>query len=189
MLLDWRLGERYFAEKLLDFELASNVGGWQWASGSGCDAAPYFRVFNPESQLKKFDPAGAYVRKWVPEWGTPAYPAPIVEHKMARQRAIDTYKAALAREGGFVCVNGPLTCHFVFHNGRGVGRRTPLGHPFSDIGACGVKFLELTFGVEDPEVRRGITSASRRPLPSPHIGGKFKVEQLLGEIAFSQTPV
>jgi len=96
LLLDWRLGERYFAEKLLDFELASNVGGWQWASGSGCDAAPYFRVFNPESQLKKFDPKGAYVRKWVPEWGTPAYPEPIVEHKMARQRAIDTYKAALA---------------------------------------------------------------------------------------------
>ena len=95
LLLDWRWGERYFAEKLLDFELASNVGGWQWASGSGCDAAPYFRVFNPESQLKKFDPAGAYVKRWVPEWGTAAYPAPIVEHKMARQRAIDTYKAAL----------------------------------------------------------------------------------------------
>ena len=95
LLLDWRWGERYFAEKLLDFELASNVGGWQWASGSGCDAAPYFRVFNPESQLKKFDPAGTYVKRWVPEWGTSAYPAPIVEHKMARQRAIDTYKAAL----------------------------------------------------------------------------------------------
>ena len=86
-------GERYFAEKLLDFELASNVGGWQWASGSGCDAAPYFRVFNPESQLKKFD-----LRNLCPplsEWGTPAGPAPIVEHKLARQRAIDTYKAAL----------------------------------------------------------------------------------------------
>ena len=96
LLLDWRLGERYFAEKLLDFELASNVGGWQWASGSGCDAAPYFRVFNPESQMKKFDPSGTYVRRWVPEWGTPAYPEPIVEHKFARQRAIDTYKAALA---------------------------------------------------------------------------------------------
>ena len=95
LLLDWRWGERYFAEKLLDFELASNVGGWQWASGSGCDAAPYFRVFNPESQLKKFDPSGAYVKRWVPEWGTPHYVAPIVEHKMARQRAIDTYKAAL----------------------------------------------------------------------------------------------
>lgn len=95
LLLDWRWGERYFAEKLLDFELASNVGGWQWASGSGCDAAPYFRVFNPESQMKKFDPTGAYVKRWVPEWGTRHYVAPIVEHKMARQRAIDTYKAAL----------------------------------------------------------------------------------------------
>ncbi|MCH1574929.1 MAG: DNA photolyase family protein [Flavobacteriales bacterium] len=96
LLIDWRWGERYFAEKLLDYELASNVGGWQWASGSGCDAAPYFRVFNPESQMKKFDPKGVYVKRWVPEWGTPQYAAPIVEHKMARQRAIDTYKAALA---------------------------------------------------------------------------------------------
>ena len=95
LLIDWRWGERYFAEKLLDYELASNVGGWQWASGSGCDAAPYFRVFNPESQMKKFDPKGTYVKRWVPEWGTPGYTAPIVEHKMARQRAIDTYKAAL----------------------------------------------------------------------------------------------
>ena len=96
LLLDWRLGERYFAEKLLDFELASNVGGWQWASGSGCDAAPYFRVFNPTSQLQKFDAQLAYVKQWVPEFGTDAYPEPIVEHKFARQRAIDTYKAALA---------------------------------------------------------------------------------------------
>ena len=96
LLLDWRLGERYFAEKLLDFELASNTGGWQWASGSGCDAAPYFRVFNPTSQLEKFDKQLTYVRKWVPEYGTSHYPAPIVEHKMARQRAIDTYKQALA---------------------------------------------------------------------------------------------
>ena len=95
LLLDWRLGERYFAEKLLDFELASNVGGWQWASGSGCDAAPYFRVFNPTSQLQKFDAQMAYVKQWVPEFGTDAYPAPIVEHKFARQRAIDTSKAAL----------------------------------------------------------------------------------------------
>ena len=95
LLLDWRLGERYFAEKLLDFELASNVGGWQWASGSGCDAAPYFRVFNPTSQLQKFDTQMAYVKQWVPEFGTDAYPEPIVEHKFARQRAIDTYKAAL----------------------------------------------------------------------------------------------
>ena len=96
LLVDWRWGERYFAERLLDYELASNVGGWQWASGSGCDAAPYFRVFNPESQMKKFDPKGVYVKHWVPEWGTSAYPQPVVEHKFARQRAIDTYKAALA---------------------------------------------------------------------------------------------
>ena len=96
LLLDWRLGERYFAEKLLDFELASNVGGWQWAAGSGCDAAPYFRVFNPESQLKKFDPEHRYVKKWVPEYGTSSYPEPIVDHKWARQRAIDTYKKALS---------------------------------------------------------------------------------------------
>ena len=96
LLLDWRLGERYFAEKLLDFELASNVGGWQWASGSGCDAAPYFRVFNPSSQLQKFDAQMTYVKQWVPEFGTDAYPEPIVEHKFARQRAIDTYKSALA---------------------------------------------------------------------------------------------
>ena len=95
LLIDWRWGERYFAEKLLDYELASNVGGWQWASGSGCDAAPYFRVFNPESQMKKFDPKGTYVKHWVPEWGTSAYAAPVVGHKFARQRAIDTYKAAL----------------------------------------------------------------------------------------------
>lgn len=95
LLLDWRLGERHFAEHLLDFELASNVGGWQWAAGSGCDAAPYFRVFNPTSQLEKFDPDFSYVKQWIPEWGTAAYPAPIVDHKMARQRAIDTYKTAL----------------------------------------------------------------------------------------------
>jgi len=96
LLLDWRLGERHFAAHLLDFELASNVGGWQWAAGSGCDAAPYFRVFNPTSQLQKFDRKYEYVKQWVPEWGTAAYPDPIVDHKMARQRAIDTYKAALS---------------------------------------------------------------------------------------------
>lgn len=98
LLIDWRWGERHFAEKLFDFDLASNVGGWQWASGSGCDAAPYFRVFNPESQQKKFDPDFAYIRHWVPEYGTPAYPEPIVDHRMARLRAIDTYKKALAGE-------------------------------------------------------------------------------------------
>lgn len=95
LLIDWRLGERYFAEKLLDFDLASNVGGWQWAAGSGCDAAPYFRVFNPTAQQEKFDPDLKYIRKWVPELNTSAYPKPMVDHAMARKRAIDTYKAAL----------------------------------------------------------------------------------------------
>ena len=95
LLLDWRLGERWFAEQLLDFELASNVGGWQWAAGTGCDAAPYFRVFNPTAQQEKFDPQLRYVRRWVPELGTPSYPQPIVEHKFARARAIDRYKRAL----------------------------------------------------------------------------------------------
>ncbi len=96
LLIDWRLGEAYFAQKLLDFELASNNGGWQWASGSGCDAAPYFRVFNPELQTKKFDPNHVYIRKWVPEYLQNSYPEPIVEHKQARLRAIETYKTALA---------------------------------------------------------------------------------------------
>jgi deoxyribodipyrimidine photo-lyase len=95
LLIDWRWGERYFAEKLLDFELASNVGGWQWAAGCGCDAAPYFRVFNPEAQQKKFDPQMAYIKKWVPEFGTSAYATPIVDHKMARQRVLDRFKKAL----------------------------------------------------------------------------------------------
>ncbi|MFZ9503380.1 MAG: cryptochrome/photolyase family protein [Cyclobacteriaceae bacterium] len=95
LLIDWRWGEAYFAKKLLDFELASNNGGWQWAAGSGCDAAPYFRVFSPDLQLKRFDPKLTYVRQWVPEFGTPAYPKPIVDHAFARNRAIETYKTAL----------------------------------------------------------------------------------------------
>jgi len=95
LLIDWRWGEAYFAKKLLDFELASNNGGWQWAAGSGCDAAPYFRVFNPYLQTKKFDPKKKYIKKWVPEYGTEKYPDPIVEHKAARERALDTYKEAL----------------------------------------------------------------------------------------------
>lgn len=95
LLIDWRWGETYFAKKLLDYELASNNGGWQWASGSGCDAAPYFRVFNPELQTKKFDPDLEYIKKWVPEFQEFDYPDPIVEHKMARVRALDTYKSAL----------------------------------------------------------------------------------------------
>lgn len=95
LLTHWRFGEAYFAEKLLDFDLSANNGNWQWAAGTGCDAAPYFRVFNPEAQMKKFDPDHTYVRRWVPEWQTPAYPEPMVEHKLARQRAIDTYKKGL----------------------------------------------------------------------------------------------
>lgn len=95
LLIDWRWGEAYFARKLLDFELASNNGGWQWAAGTGVDAAPYFRVFNPELQEKKFDPDKRYIHHWVKELGTADYPSPIVEHKMARERAIETYKSAL----------------------------------------------------------------------------------------------
>jgi len=96
LLIDWRWGEAYFAEKLLDFELASNNGGWQWASGSGTDAAPYFRVFNPQLQLERFDPELKYVRKWVTEYGTATYPKPIVDHAAARDRVLKVYKAALA---------------------------------------------------------------------------------------------
>lgn len=95
LLVDWRWGEAYFAEKLLDFDLAANNGGWQWAAGSGCDAAPYFRVFNPALQAKKFDPESSYIRKWVPEWKDPAYPPPMVDHELARKRALDTYSKAI----------------------------------------------------------------------------------------------
>lgn len=95
LLLDWRLGEAYFAEKLLDYELASNVGGWQWAAGCGCDAAPYFRVFNPTSQQEKFDKDFKYIRKWIPEFGTNDYPQPIIEHTFARERVLERYKKAL----------------------------------------------------------------------------------------------
>ncbi len=95
LLIDWRWGEAYFASKLLDFDLAANNGGWQWAAGTGCDAAPYFRVFNPSAQAEKFDPNLRYIRQWVPELGTPAYPRPMVDHAYARQRALDVYKQAL----------------------------------------------------------------------------------------------
>ena len=95
LLIDWRWGEAYFAKKLLDFDLAANNGSWQWAAGSGCDAAPYFRVFNPELQTQKFDPSHNYIRKWVPEFETPAYPKPIVDHKFARERVLKVYKTAL----------------------------------------------------------------------------------------------
>lgn len=95
LLLDWRLGEAYFAQKLLDFDLASNSGGWQWAAGCGTDAAPYFRIFSPAEQTKKFDANQQYIRKWVPEFGSPAYPPPMVDHAFARQRCLDAYKKAL----------------------------------------------------------------------------------------------
>ncbi len=96
LLIDWRWGERYFARKLLDFELSSNVGGWQWAAGSGVDAAPYFRIFNPAEQIKKFDKDLQYVKKWIPEFNDVfKYPKPIVDHKEARERCLSVYKEGL----------------------------------------------------------------------------------------------
>ncbi len=96
LLIDWRWGEAYFARHLLDYELASNNGGWQWAAGCGCDAAPYFRIFNPLLQQKKFDPELRYIRKWIPELDSPEYPLPIVPHEYARQRALRVYKQAVS---------------------------------------------------------------------------------------------
>lgn len=95
LLIDWRWGEAYFAEKLLDFDLAANNGGWQWASSSGCDAAPYFRIFNPSLQTEKFDKNLAYVRKWVPEFMEFTYPKPMVPHELARKRALEVYSNTL----------------------------------------------------------------------------------------------
>ena len=95
LLLDWRLGEAYFAEKLLDFDLAANNGGWQWAAGSGCDAAPYFRIFNPRLQTEKFDKDLKYIRHWVPELDSFEYPQPIVEHDFARKRCLQVYAETL----------------------------------------------------------------------------------------------
>ncbi|MCK8490414.1 DNA photolyase family protein [Spirosoma sp. RP8] len=97
LLIDWRIGEAYFAQKLRDYDLAANNGNWQWVAGSGNDASPFFRVFNPVSQAKTFDPKEAYIREWIPEYGTPDYPKPMIEHTFARQRAIDTYRKALNR--------------------------------------------------------------------------------------------
>jgi deoxyribodipyrimidine photo-lyase len=96
LLIDWRWGEAYFASKLLDYELSANNGNWQWAAGTGCDAAPYFRVFNPETQLKKFDKNLSYVNKWIIDFNELTYPQPIVNHKIARALAISTYKTALS---------------------------------------------------------------------------------------------
>jgi deoxyribodipyrimidine photo-lyase len=95
LLIDWRWGEAYFAKRLLDYEMSSNVGGWQWVAGSGVDAAPYFRVFNPYSQTDRFDKDKKFIKKWVPEFESDKYPEPMVEHKMARERCLETYKDAV----------------------------------------------------------------------------------------------
>ena len=95
LLIDWRYGEAYFAKKLLDYELSSNNGNWQWAAGTGCDAAPYFRIFNPIEQLKKFDKTLTYTKKWVKDFDTLEYPKPIVDHKYARNRALEAYKKGI----------------------------------------------------------------------------------------------
>ena len=95
LLIDWRWGEAYFAEKLLDYEQSSNVGNWQWSAGCGVDAAPYFRIFNPHEQIKKFDKNLEYISTWVKDLNEPTYPSPMVEHKMARERCLMEYKAAL----------------------------------------------------------------------------------------------
>jgi deoxyribodipyrimidine photo-lyase len=97
LLIDWRWGESYFAGKLLDYELASNNGGWQWAAGSGCDAAPYFRIFNPQRQAGRFDPQGHYVARWVPEFFSGNYRNPMVDHKFARERALQVYQKAVKK--------------------------------------------------------------------------------------------
>ncbi|WP_396634643.1 cryptochrome/photolyase family protein [Maribacter sp. R86514] len=96
LLIDWRWGETYFAEKLLDYEMSSNVGNWQWAAGSGVDAAPYFRIFNPMTQIDKFDKNKEYIKKWISEYGTDKYPEKMVDHKMARERCLETYKEAVS---------------------------------------------------------------------------------------------
>jgi deoxyribodipyrimidine photo-lyase len=95
LLIDWRWGEAYFAEKLHDYEMASNIGNWQWVAGSGVDAAPYFRIFNPTTQIKKFDSDLAYIKKWVPDFQEFTYPKEMVDHKEARERCLATYKEAL----------------------------------------------------------------------------------------------
>tara|TARA_B110000003_G_scaffold63194_3_gene63653 strand:- start:9277 stop:10575 length:1299 start_codon:yes stop_codon:yes gene_type:complete len=95
LLIDWRLGEAYFASKLLDYEQSSNIGNWQWVAGCGVDAVPYFRIFNPYEQVKKFDKELLYIKKWVPELEEMNYPEPIIDHKFARERCLKVYKSAL----------------------------------------------------------------------------------------------
>ncbi|MEM7382911.1 MAG: deoxyribodipyrimidine photo-lyase [Bacteroidota bacterium] len=101
LLIDWRWGEAYFGKKLLDYELSSNNGGWQWAAGSGCDAAPYFRIFNPTAQAQKFDPDLAYIKRWNPTFQDPDYPKPIVDHASAREQTLRAYRAALGSENWY----------------------------------------------------------------------------------------
>ena len=96
LLIDWRWGEKYFAKKLLDYEMSSNVGNWQWVAGCGVDASPYFRIFNPKEQIKKFDKDFKYIKKWVPDFQTGSYPKEIIDHKFARNRCLETFKAAVA---------------------------------------------------------------------------------------------
>jgi deoxyribodipyrimidine photo-lyase len=92
LLIDWRWGEKYFAEKLFDFDLSANNGNWQWVAGCGCDGAPYFRIFNPDSQTEKFDNKFEYIRKWVPEYQSKNYPERIVEHTFARNRCLKAFE-------------------------------------------------------------------------------------------------
>ena len=96
LLIDWRWGEAYFAEKLLDYEQSSNVGNWQWAAGSGVDAAPYFRIFNPMTQVDKFDKKLKYIQEWVPEHDSDKYVEKMVDHKEARERCLKVYKEAVS---------------------------------------------------------------------------------------------
>lgn len=100
LLIDWRWGEAYFASKLMDYEQASNNGNWQWSAGTGCDSAPYFRIFNPSEQIKKFDKQLVYIKKWIPELNSLEYPTPMVDHKYARERALMTYKQGLESSMG-----------------------------------------------------------------------------------------
>ena len=96
LLIDWRWGEKYFAKKLLDYEMSSNVGNWQWVAGCGVDASPYFRIFNPKEQIKKFDKDFRYIKKWVPDFESSSYPKEIIDHKFARSRCLETFKSAVA---------------------------------------------------------------------------------------------
>lgn len=99
LLIDWRKGEEHFAQWLMDYDLASNVGGWQWAASTGTDAQPYFRIFNPSTQAQRFDPKNEYINHWLPEWNTSAYAEPVIEHRFARERAIRIFKEYALESG------------------------------------------------------------------------------------------